>query len=716
MQREPVSPQEDEAISRRTALGIVGGGVAAAGVVTTVVVRGAQAQTRSTSGGPTAGGSAVARLVISQRAWDAAKIGDTLAPLMRMVEAQHGCTEPHTLILLPRAEPPGRDAPREDRFVSQIAALAKDHGLWIAGAAPVRDAQGIANVGFIVSPAGTLALRIGKATPDVFDGFTDASATLAAPVTFAVADTPFGKFGLLVGEDAQMPGLVRGAMLAGAEVLLNPSSGAGPGTQDALAEAPSAMAYENWNMVAVATPLTRRQGDVVTSQAGRSGLFDWRGQIVRAGAGEEWLSVRLDVEPLRLARAKVSADIYDNFPTWLRDDLFGAIFAHQASQRPAAPSPRDRAGWRAEGEKRVARQNARKTPADKLENYYLAYIVQPATMASLPVENRRAALVGNIDTALGTIGRLAMAPNARIALFPEFCFTGAGYRSVPDLLTVACTLPGPEVAKLQQWARDNTIYAAAQFMEADPKFPNRAFNTAVLIDDKGDIILMHRKLQCVDIMGALPDTTPGSVYDRYVQEYGIEAMYDIADTPLGKIGVTICFEVNLPEIMRAMTLAGAEIILHLTAEGYGSERPLWHAERRKRAYENQAYLLCSNKGYDLTKKEPWVPYGESQFIDFRGRERDRINHNGPGVLVAPVDMAALRAARADLRFNLSIWDEPAAYADAYRQKKGVPNNLWSGDPLTNPHIRTTTLEATRDRYYERGVYMRPRGLSNRTQG
>jgi predicted amidohydrolase len=698
-------------ISRRTALTIAGlgpwVGAQALAARASVASEGAAAIAATPSPNVTEDGAQPARLLIAQRRWDAGRIEATLAPLMRRLKAEAEGLEAHRLVLLPRADPPNERTPRETRLLDDIAALARRHGFWIAGAAPIRTGETLAHRGFVFAPDGTPAVLTGKSTPDVFDGLTDAQATLAEPVDFAVARTPFGTLGLLVGEDAQMPGLVRGSMLAGTEILLNPSSGHGPGTFDAIAEAPSACAYENWNMVAVATPLSRRFGDDETAQANRSGLFDWRGQIVRAAPGEEILSVRLDIEPLRAARAKISPDIYDNFPTWLRDGLFGAIFAHQAAQRPAPLAPRNREAWRAEGLRRIARQGARKTPIDRLQNDYLALIAQPATMASLPIENRRQALVQNIDTALATVGRLAMAPNARLALFPEFCFTGAGYRSVPDLLSVACALPGPEIAKLQQWARDNTIYVAAQFMEADPHFPNRAFNTAVVIDDSGDIILKHRKLQCVDIMGALPDTTPGSVYDDYVEMYGIEALYAIADTPLGKIGATICFEVNMPEIMRAMTLAGAEIILHLTAEGYGSERAMWHAERRKRAYENQAYLLCSNKGYDPARKEPWVPYGESQFIDFRGRERDAIGHNGPGVLIAPVDMAALRVARADLRFNLAIWDEPGAYAHAYRQNKAVPNNLWSGDPLSNPHIRTQTLEAVRERYYETGVYRRP---------
>ena len=65
------------------------------------------------------------------------------------------------------------------------------------------------------------------------------------------------------------------------------------------------------------------------------------------------------------------------------------------------------------------------------------------------------------------------------------------------------------------------------------------------------------------------------------------------------------------------------MILHLTAEGYSSHRVAWPALRRKRAFENQAYLLCSNKAYDPARREPWVSDGESQFIDFRGRRVGR---------------------------------------------------------------------------------------------
>ncbi len=454
--------------------------------------------------------------------------------------------------------------------------------------------------------------------------------------------------------------------------------------------------------------MTRGLGGAEAGQGGGAGLHDLRGLVVAAGAGEECLATRFEVEPIRRARARVSPDLYDNFPVWLRAELFGEIFRHQSAQRAPSVSPSTRAGWREEAERRIARQSARRTPLTDLADYYMAFVAQPATMASLPVENRRATLNANIDKALGTIGAIAAVPNGRLALFPEFCFSGAGYRTVPDMLSAAVELPGPEMAKLQQFARDNSLYCAAQFLEVDPKFPNRAFNTAILLDDRGDLILKHRKLQCVDVMGALPDTTPGSVYDDYVAAYGIESLYAIADTPLGKLGVIICFEINLPEIVRAMAQEGVEVILHLTAEGYGCDRAMWHAQRRKRAFENTAYLLGSNQAWDVARKDLFVPYGESQFIDFRGRERDRIASNGPGMLIASLDMAALRAARRDARLNLSIWDEPAAYAHAYRRGVGIPNNLWlRGDPMTSPYARTAALESSRDAYYAAGIYQRP---------
>ena len=703
-------------LTRRQTLGLAGAGVMAGALGGTAQAMGAVGATTAVTTGAAGAGAAAAagaastaahaatpggeplQCLLAQRRWDAADPARSLAPLLaRLDPAFDG--EPHRLLLLPQADAVAAVAPREAATLAALGALARRHRCWIAGAATLTGAEGAATLAFLLDAEGRVALRQPKVTPDLADGFAAAAASLATPRRFEVAMTPFGVVGLLPGEDLLMPGLVRATVYSGAELLLSSFAAPPPGTGAALADLPASIGYENWCSVAMAAREGgARYGDLTLDSAGGDASLDW-------------VPVRFDPQFVRRARAKLSPDIYDNFPLWVRDELFGRIYQHQAAAREPLRSPSTREGWRAEAGRRIALREKRSTPPDQLLDSWLALVVQPATVSPLPVEGRRAGLMQNIDRALGTVGRLAAAPNAKIALFPEFCFTGAGYRSVPDLLSASVTDDGPEVAKLRQWARDNSIYAAAEFMEIDAAWPQRSFNSALLIDDRGEILLKHRKLQCVDIFGALPDTTPGSIYDDYVAKNGVDHLYRIVDTPLGKIGVIICFEIVFPEISRALVNAGAEVILHLTAEGYSSTRPAWHALRRKRAFENQAYLLCSNKGYDATRPEPWVSYGESQFIDFRGQERDRLGGNNPGVLIASLDMASLRAARRDLRLNTAIWDEPGAYARAYLQGLGVASNGWKGDPMQSPYSRVdgrvTGLADVQDRFYQRGVYRKP---------
>ncbi len=710
---KPVSPRARPSLTRRDALGLGAAGLVGAGFAEAA---GLAEASRAAPGPATPGAGAAAgaggepvQLVLLRGRWDAGDPVATLtAPLAALAADLAGPS--HTLVLLPQADPPqragaARKSAGAEATLDALGVLARRHQIWIAGAAALRDRRGVTRTrAFVIDATGAPRLQVAKVTPDLGDGFGDSAATLGAPRAFDVVATPFGVVGLLPGEDLLMPGLVRATMYAGAELMLSSFSSAPTGTDAALRELPAAIGYENWCAVALA------------SRDGAAGYGDLTLDAVETplDGTASGLRLRFDPQVIRRARARVSPDLYDNFPLWVRDELFGRIWQHQAAEQAGgAPSgsQRSRDAWRAEAERRIAARERRKTPAGELLDSYLALVVQPATMASLPAEGRRAALAQNVDTAIAQVGRLAAAPNARIALFPEFCFTGAGYRSVPDLLSASVEASGPEVAKLRQWARDNTIYAAAEFLEIDPAFPQRAFNSAFLIDDRGEIVLTHRKLQCVDVYGALPDTTPGSIYDAYVAQRGVEDLCRVADTPLGKIGVMICFEVVFPEIARGLANEGAELILHLTAEGYSSTRPAWHMLRRKRAFENQAWFLCSNKAYDPARREPWVSYGESQCIDYRGRERDRLASNGPAVLISNIDMAALRAARRDLLLNTAIWDEPGAYAGAYLQGLGIANNGWTGDPLVNPYNRVdgrvTGLADVQDRFYARGVYQRP---------
>ena len=72
-------------------------------------------------------------------------------------------------------------------------------------------------------------------------------------------------------------------------------------------------------------------------------------------------------------------------------------------------------------------------------------------------------------------------------------------------------IPGPETARLAEFARQCDVHVCAMVFEYDPDWPLRYFNTAIIIAPSGEIVLRYRKLQCADLNGLLNVTTPGNV-------------------------------------------------------------------------------------------------------------------------------------------------------------------------------------------------------------
>ena len=80
---------------------------------------------------------------------------------------------------------------------------------------------------------------------------------------------------------------------------------------------------------------------------------------------------------------------------------------------------------------------------------------------------------------------------------------------------------------------------------------------------------------------------------------------------------------------------------------------------------------------------------------------------------ANLDLAELRRYRANASANLTIWDEPRAYADWYEKGHGLPGDLWAGDPQENPYANFAAMKASLDRFYSKGIYPAPRRIATR---
>ena len=134
-------------------------------------------------------------------------------------------------------------------------------------------------------------------------------------------------------------------------------------------------------------------------------------------------------------------------------------------------------------------------------------------------------------------------------------------------------------------------------MEFDPNYLGRWFNSAYLYDPKGDLIIRYRKVNGADCQGHTTYSTPPGLYDLYVKtEGGEDALFPVVDTPIGRLCMINCFDINFPEMIRTFAMRGAEVLLHVTGEPYAPHRESWEMSRRTRAYETRCILFQPTTG------------------------------------------------------------------------------------------------------------------------
>jgi predicted amidohydrolase len=656
-------------------------------------------------------------LIISQRDWSAHDT-DGLAALVAEASRSYQARAmidppPVPLLLLPlssAAEAAGSLA----QFVAAVAPMARAGRLFLAGALRVTgEAPGTSvTTGFVIADSGELLAATRKHSPDLVHGFVDgATSPMGEPTAYAACATPLGQVVVLPGEDILFPQLVRAAVFAGGEVLLNPTREFNDPLFEARRNARTARAWENHAYVASASAVHGAGAGPRPVGPPASAVIDPLG-VEKCGAqGEDLLIADVDIELLRRRRDA----IVPVQPLHLRAKLFAEGYRRLAARQPAPTTPpRTRVEWVAEARRRLEAQATPARPAGFIDQYdvILTQTVQRIIQRESDVTAVR---LQNIQAALKLAGRLAANPISKLVVFGEFFMHGQGghgYRSPITLQRLAIRYPGPEMELLQDFALRNRTYVSGSSFEIDDRLPGHVFNSAFILNDSGELIHRYRKIQCADVWGSLPDTTPSSVYDRYLDLYGYEHLFPVANTPIGRLGTMVCFDQAHPEVARMLTRFGAELIIHPSSEGHGSGRRGWDFARATRAFENTAYVLSAMPGGEHFDPESPDPYtvqmrGYSRLINFDGSVQGVADTAGPCVLKGTIDLKALQRARANPATNLALWDDPGAYVSAYEADVGLPNNLWGDDPLKNPYVGFGPLKRVLASYYERGIFVRP---------
>ena len=158
--------------------------------------------------------------------------------------------------------------------------------------------------------------------------------------------------------------------------------------------------------------------------------------------------------------------------------------------------------------------------------------------------------------------------------------------------------------------------------------PNKVANRSFLVDDKGRIVSRYDKIHLFDV-----DLGDGTDYrESRTYEAGREGR--IAETPWGKLGLSICYDLRFPHLYRTYGQAGAAMIAVPSAFTRTTGEAHWHVLLRARAIETGAYVLAPAQcGVHISGRET---YGHSLIVDPWGRV---VGDGGtdPGVVVADLD-------------------------------------------------------------------------------
>jgi predicted amidohydrolase len=261
----------------------------------------------------------------------------------------------------------------------------------------------------------------------------------------------------------------------------------------------------------------------------------------------------------------------------------------------------------------------------------------------------------NLDVAANLVGQ-AVDAGATLVVLPEL-FSVAG--SPEHLRRHAEEVDGPTTSWASAMAARRRIHLLAG------SFPERAgdgrhvFNTSCLLGPDGSLVTVYRKVHLFDMR----------LSDTEVRESATFVAGDeICVTPIGRpideqlaphegsdggaiegpiLGLSICYDLRFPELYRILTLRGATVVAVPAAFTAVTGPAHWELLLRARAAENQAFVVAAGQ---VGRLPPGMPacHGHSMIVDPWGTVMTERREPDPGVVVADLDLDALRRIRTEL--------------------------------------------------------------------
>jgi nitrilase len=230
----------------------------------------------------------------------------------------------------------------------------------------------------------------------------------------------------------------------------------------------------------------------------------------------------------------------------------------------------------------------------------------------------------------------AVSREARLVVLPEnFAIMGNSERDKVEVREPEGD--GPIQAFLSEQAAQHGIWLVGGTVPlvADAKDKIRA--ACLVYDDTGKQVARYDKIHLFDV--ELVDSD-----EQYTESETIEPGDEVVviDSPFGRMGIAICYDLRFPELFRQQLTAGMEIMVLPAAFTAITGRAHWEVLVRARAIENLCYVVAADQGgYHLNGRET---HGHSMIVDPWGIILNSLSR-GPGVVCASIDLERLESAR-----------------------------------------------------------------------
>ncbi|KAG2468895.1 deaminated glutathione amidase [Polypterus senegalus] len=214
-----------------------------------------------------------------------------------------------------------------------------------------------------------------------------------------------------------------------------------------------------------------------------------------------------------------------------------------------------------------------------------------------------------------------------------------------ETLQLSETLEGDTIQRYSQMARDLGIWVSlGGFHERGHAWETdrRIYNSHVIISSEGTIMAVYRKCHLFDV--ELPEKKV-SLRESAFTIPGPKILEPL-ETPIGKLGLAICYDVRFPELSLALMRQGAEILTYPSAFTLATGTAHWEVLLRARAIETQTFVIAAAQvGRHNSSR---TSYGHSLIVDPWGDIIGRCGGDKPGFALAEIDLNKLRRVRTDM--------------------------------------------------------------------